>query len=69
VKVEEKATVFADKEQCRENLHSSNFAPQAKTPNAAAIDYAHATRWTPGTMGGEPRAMQASLTVILGERG
>ena len=37
--------------------------------NAAAIEYAHATRWTPGTIGGEPSAMQASLTVILGERG
>jgi TonB family protein len=37
--------------------------------NAAAIQYAHATRWMPGKVGGEPRAMQASLTVILGERG
>ena len=37
--------------------------------NAAAIEYARATRWTPGKIGGEPRAMQASLTVILGERG
>jgi TonB family protein len=36
--------------------------------NAAAIQYAHATRWMPGKIGGEPRAMQASLTVILGER-
>jgi TonB family protein len=37
--------------------------------NAAAIQYAHATRWMPGKVGGEARAMQASLTVILGERG
>jgi hypothetical protein len=37
--------------------------------NAAAIQYAHATHWMPGKVGGEPRAMQASLTVILGERG
>jgi hypothetical protein len=37
--------------------------------NAAAIQYAWATRWMPGKIGGEPRAMQASLTVILGERG
>jgi hypothetical protein len=36
--------------------------------NAAAIEYAHATHWMPGKIGGEPRAMQASLTVILGER-
>jgi hypothetical protein len=36
--------------------------------NAAAIQYAHATHWMPGKVGGEPRAMQASLTVILGER-
>jgi len=36
---------------------------------AAALDYARATRWTPGMIDGEPRAMQASLTVILGERG
>jgi TonB family protein len=35
--------------------------------NDAALDYARATRWIPGTVGGEPRAMQASLTVILGE--
>ena len=37
--------------------------------NAAALDYARATRWTAGLIDGEPRAMQASLTVILGERG
>lgn len=37
--------------------------------NAAAVQYAQATRWMPGKIGGEPRAMQASLTVILGERG
>jgi TonB family protein len=36
--------------------------------NAAAIEYAHATHWMPGKIAGEPRAMQASLTVILGER-
>jgi hypothetical protein len=36
--------------------------------NAAALDYSRATRWMPGTIAGEPRAMQASLTVILGER-
>ena len=35
--------------------------------NEAAIEYARATRWTPGMIDGEPRAMQASLTVILGE--
>jgi TonB family protein len=35
--------------------------------NAAAIDYARATRWIPGAIDGEPRAMQASLMVILGE--
>lgn len=37
--------------------------------NAAAMQYAQATRWMPGKVDGEPRAMQASLTVILGERG
>jgi TonB family protein len=37
--------------------------------NEAAVDYAKATRWMPGRIDGEPRAMQASLTVILGERG
>lgn len=37
--------------------------------SGAALDYARATRWTPGMIDGEPRAMQASLTVILGERG
>jgi len=37
--------------------------------NSAAIDYARATRWTAGTIDGEPRAMQASLAVVLGERG
>jgi TonB family protein len=37
--------------------------------DAAALDYARATRWTPGRIDGEPRAMQASLAVILGERG
>lgn len=36
--------------------------------NEAAIDYARATRWIPGSIDGEPRAMQASLTVILGEK-
>jgi TonB family protein len=36
--------------------------------NSAALDYARATRWTAGMIDGEPRAMQASLTVILGER-
>jgi TonB family protein len=35
--------------------------------NEAALDYARATRWIPGTVAGEARAMQASLTVILGE--
>ncbi len=35
--------------------------------NVAAIDYARETRWIPGTVDGEPRAMQASLTVILGD--
>jgi TonB family protein len=35
--------------------------------NDAALDYARATRWIPGTVAGEARAMQASLTVILGE--
>jgi TonB family protein len=35
--------------------------------NAAALDYARATRWIPGMVGGVPRPMQASLTVILGE--
>lgn len=34
----------------------------------AAVDYALATRWIPGSVDGEPTAMQASLTVILGER-
>jgi hypothetical protein len=34
---------------------------------AAALDYARATRWIPGTIDGEPRAMEASLTVIFGE--
>jgi TonB family protein len=37
--------------------------------NAAAIKYAQTTHWMPGKIDGEPRAMQASLTVILGERG
>jgi hypothetical protein len=37
--------------------------------NAAAMQYAQATRWMPGKVDGEPRVMQASLTVILGERG
>lgn len=36
--------------------------------NEAAIDYAKATRWKPGTVDGVPMAMQASLTVILGEQ-
>lgn len=36
--------------------------------NFAALEYARATRWTPGMIDGQPRAMQASLTVILGER-
>jgi len=36
--------------------------------NAAALDYARATRWIPGMIDGQPHAMQASLTVILGER-
>lgn len=36
--------------------------------SAAAIDYAKATRWIPGSIDGEPQAMQASLTVILGEK-
>jgi hypothetical protein len=35
--------------------------------NAAAINYARATKWIPGSIDGEPRAMQASLTVIFGE--
>jgi hypothetical protein len=34
----------------------------------AAVEYAMATRWIPGRIDGEPRAMQASLTVVLGER-
>jgi TonB family protein len=38
-----------------------------ESANAAAIDYARATRWIPGMIGGVPRPMQASLTVILGE--
>jgi TonB family protein len=37
--------------------------------NEAAIDYARTTRWSPGMIDGEPHAMQASLTVILGENG
>jgi len=37
--------------------------------NTAAIEYAKATRWIPGTVDGVPRIMQASLNVILGERG
>jgi hypothetical protein len=37
------------------------------TTNAVAIEYAHATRWIPGAIDGQPHAMQASLTVILGE--
>jgi TonB family protein len=37
--------------------------------NAVAIEYAKATRWIPGTVDGVPRTMQASLNVILGERG
>ena len=36
--------------------------------NLAALEYARATHWAPGMINGEPRAMQASLTVILGER-
>jgi TonB family protein len=35
--------------------------------NEAAIEYAKATQWISGEIDGEPRAMQASLTVILGE--
>jgi len=35
--------------------------------NEAAMDYARHTRWSPGTIDGSPRAMQASLTVVLGE--
>jgi TonB family protein len=38
-----------------------------ESANAAALDYARATRWIPGNVSGEPRAMKASLTVILGE--
>ena len=38
------------------------------TANEAAVEYARATRWIPGSIDGEPRAMQASLTVILGEK-
>jgi TonB family protein len=41
----------------------------ADAANEAAIDYAKSTQWKPGRVDGEPRAMQASLTVILGERG
>jgi TonB family protein len=41
----------------------------SEAASEAALDYARATRWIPGTVDGEPRAMQASLTVILGERG
>lgn len=37
--------------------------------NAAALDYARATHWIPGTIDGQPRMMEASLTVILGESG
>ena len=36
--------------------------------NQAALAYALATQWMPGRIDGEPRAMQASLTVILGEQ-
>lgn len=43
----------------------SNAEPNA---NEAALDYAKATQWMPGRVDGEPRVMQASLTVILGER-
>lgn len=39
----------------------------SESANAAALDYARATRWIPGSIDGEPRPMQASLTVILGE--
>lgn len=35
--------------------------------NEAAIAYARATRWIAGSIDGESRPMQASLTVILGE--
>lgn len=35
--------------------------------NHAAVEYAYATRWIAGTVDGEPRVMQAALTVILGE--
>jgi hypothetical protein len=35
--------------------------------NTAAIDYARETRWIPGTIDGKSRAMQGSLTVILGD--
>jgi TonB family protein len=38
-----------------------------ESANAAAMDYARATRWIPGMVGGVPRPMPASLTVILGE--
>ena len=40
----------------------------AESVNEAALDYAKATQWTPGRVDGEPRAMEASLTVILGEQ-
>jgi TonB family protein len=40
----------------------------ADTANVAAVEYAKATQWRPGRVDGEARAMQASLTVILGER-
>jgi TonB family protein len=35
--------------------------------NTAAVDYARATRWIPGSIDGAAQPMEASLTVILGE--
>ena len=36
--------------------------------NTAAIAYARATRWIPGSIDGAAQPMEASLTVILGEK-
>ena len=40
----------------------------SESANEAAREYALATQWIPGRIDGVPQAMQASLTVILGER-
>jgi Gram-negative bacterial TonB protein C-terminal len=36
--------------------------------NEVALEYARNTHWLPGRVDGQPKTMQASLTVILGER-